>query len=1079
VPPQTRQVRTIAGKLRRNEDVHCWAGVIHLPAWKDLWIRWRIRDDELIGLKDRRRKREREGTFLLTVEDKAGGGLSPAQERAWSFLKENQSFVLQIVLTELAAVVRERYFGAALKMLDNPDCKDKAAQLIRLATTEGVKELLGPPQVIIHATEAAEIAYLSFRFATALDEEHGVTVLMQKFKVHQIEGGLKMNSAEQGDPMPSGSMNFSESDGSMPDGGSMMSSGGSEEQMPGGSMMSSGGSEDQMPGTSMMPSGGSEEQMPSGGMEQVDSGSPRIRPPDSPPGSVLPAQWEAGTVEVEFHDNVKPAIKDSGGGTESVRSPANVNLKSFNKILEDHNVIKVEPSFGTPEQEADRIQVEARTKGVDLPNLGSFLTLHFASGADVAAIAAELNRLPEVARAVPVPKAIPPQTPFNEPLLGTLDTVVPGTERQWYAFRCRANNAWAMSSGSGVVIADIDWGYRTTHQDLAGRLDLTRAYNSFDGGTNVSHGTSISHGTAVMGIAGAADNDLGIVGFAFGATLWPVQANSGPGPALGGNAWARAIDWVRTADSGGRRKVIILEVQTGSFGNYEMVPSVNAAIRTAIAAGVVVCVAAGNGDRDAGIDDSGSAIPDTGSILVGATEYHATQNRRAGFSNFNARVTVCAPGDPSHDLTCLSDGDASYRNGFGGTSGATPKVAATAALMLQVNPALTHAQIRTILRDTGSAAVTDPAKPVGTFLNAEAAVRSAASALSGATPRKSGPVVAWGANRLDAFVIGTDRALYHKWWNGSAWGPSLTGYEHQGGVCTSRPEAVAWAPNRLDVFVLGTDRALYHKWWNGSSWGPSLTGFEYQGGVCTSPPKAVAWGPNRLDVFVLGTDRALYHKWWNGSSWGPSLTGFEYQGGVCTSPPEAVAWGPNRLDVFVLGTDRALYHKWWNGSNWGPSLTGWESLGGVCTSPPKVVSWGPNRLDVFVLGTDRALYHKWWNGSSWGPSLTGWERLGVCTSPPEAVAWGPNRLDVFVLGTDRALYHKWWNGSGWGPSLTGFEYQGGVCTSPPRALAWGANRLDVFVLGTDRALYHKWWNGSSWGPSLTGYEYQGGSVVDF
>ena len=29
---------------------------------------------------------------------------------------------------------------------------------------------------------------------------------------------------------------------------------------------------------------------------------------------------------------------------------------------------------------------------------------------------------------------------------------------------------------------------------------------------------------------------------------------------------------------------------------------------------------------------------------------------------------------------------------------------------------------------------------------------------------------------------GTDSALYHKWWNGSAWGPSLTGYENMGGV---------------------------------------------------------------------------------------------------------------------------------------------------------------------------------------------------------------------------------------------------------------------------------------------------------
>ena len=199
-----------------------------------------------------------------------------------------------------------------------------------------------------------------------------------------------------------------------------------------------------------------------------------------------------------------------------------------------------------------------------------------------------------------------------------------------------------------------------------------------------------------------------------------------------------------------------------------------------------------------------------------------------------------------------------------------------------------------------------------------------------AAPRQSSsPVVAWGPNRLDVFVLGSNRALYHKWWNGSAWGPSLTGYEYMGGVCTSSPQVVAWGPNRLDVFVIGTDRALYHKWWNGSAWGPSLTGYERLGGVCMSAPRAVAWGPNRLDIFVVGTDGALYHKWWNGSAWGPSLTGYERMGGVCTSSPRVTAWGSNRLDVFVTGTNSALYHKWWNGSAWGPSLTGYEAMGGV------------------------------------------------------------------------------------------------------------------------------------------------------
>jgi serine protease AprX len=433
--------------------------------------------------------------------------------------------------------------------------------------------------------------------------------------------------------------------------------------------------------------------------------------------------------------------------------------------------------------------------------------------------------------------------------------------------------------------------------------------------------------------------------------------------------------------------------------------------------------------------------------------------------------------DPNKPDFCSITHFKGFFNSDSGTSAATPICAGVVALLKQAKPALTQDAAKNALKNTAKnigPAGWDQYSGEG-IIQAKAALNSIVAA-----PEPAGPVVAWGANRLDAFVIGTNSALYHKWWNGSAWGPSVTGYEYMGGISTSRAEVASWGPNRLDVFLRGADYALSHKWWNGSSWGPSVTGYENMGGVCTSPPEVVTWGPNRLDVFVLGTNSALYHKWWNGSAWGPSVKGYEYMGGICTSPPEAVAWGPNRLDVFVLGTSSALYHKWWNGSAWGPSVTGYEYMGGVCSSPPSVVAWGPNRLDVFVLGTNKALYHKWWNGSAWGPSKTGYEYLGgTCLSRPTVVSWGSNRLDIFVLGTNRALYHKWWNGSAWGPSLTGWEYMGGVCTSPPSVSSWSANRLDVFVKGTDSALYHKWWNGSSWGPSVTGWQSMGGVITEF
>ena len=75
---------------------------------------------------------------------------------------------------------------------------------------------------------------------------------------------------------------------------------------------------------------------------------------------------------------------------------------------------------------------------------------------------------------------------------------------------------------------------------------------------------------------------------------------------------------------------------------------------------------------------------------------------------------------------------------------------------------------------------------------------------------------------------------------------------------TSAPDAVSWDEGRLDIFGVGTDSAMWHRWWDGSAWG----GWESLGGVLESPPDATAWAANRLDIFAMSTDSALWHRWW-------------------------------------------------------------------------------------------------------------------------------------------------------------------------------------------------------------------------
>ncbi len=299
--------------------------------------------------------------------------------------------------------------------------------------------------------------------------------------------------------------------------------------------------------------------------------------------------------------------------------------------------------------------------------------------------------------------------------------------------------------------------------------------------------------------------------------------------------------------------------------------------------------------------------------------------------------------------------------------------------------------------------------------------------------------VSWGANRIDCFARGTDKAMHHKFWNGTAW----FGWESLGGAILEQPSCVPWGANRIDCFARGTDKAMHHKFWNGTAW----FGWESLGGAILEQPSCVSWGANRIDCFARGTDKAMHHKFWNGTAW----FGWEGLGGAILEQPSCVSWGANRIDCFARGTDKAMHHKFWNGTAW----FGWESLGGAILEQPSCVGWGANRIDCFARGTDKAMHHKFWNGTAW----FGWESLGgAILEQPSCVSWGANRIDCFARGTDKAMHHKFWNGTAW----FGWESLGGAILEQPSCVSWGANRIDCFARGTDKAMHHKFWNGSQW-----------------
>ncbi len=218
--------------------------------------------------------------------------------------------------------------------------------------------------------------------------------------------------------------------------------------------------------------------------------------------------------------------------------------------------------------------------------------------------------------------------------------------------------------------------------------------------------------------------------------------------------------------------------------------------------------------------------------------------------------------------------------------------------------------------------------------------------------------VSSGSDHIDLFAAGADGNLYQKTWNGVSWSlwkrPALP--PPPGIAAGSSPAVSSWGANRLDVFVLGTDNAIWHASWNGTAWSSWDT--EGNPGVAISSPAAVSWGTDHIDLFAAGADGKLYQRTWNGLFWSlwASPVSPPPAGIAAGSAPAVSSWATSRLDVFVRGTDNAIWHASSNGAGW----SGWDSRGKTIVSSPAAVSWGLQRIDIFGVGTDGNLYHQYY-----------------------------------------------------------------------------------------------------------------------
>ena len=318
----------------------------------------------------------------------------------------------------------------------------------------------------------------------------------------------------------------------------------------------------------------------------------------------------------------------------------------------------------------------------------------------------------------------------NDPFLGS----------QWYhLFLGDMETVWDEYTGSGVAVAVYDDGVQYTHPDLAGNYDASK--NVTIGGTvhdplplPAQPGEEDNgHGTSVAGIiAAVGDNNEGVTGVAFGASLTGVDIFGFGSPA---NINSNTTGFLEAADQLGTFDVV--NHSWGSFPAFdplfvagdELTRSrfEQSSITGRGGLGTMNVQAAGNDDWNANGDwlmvshhtiivgafDSGGnlflATPGDPAAFS-AFDVNAASDR-SSYSNYGANLFVSAGssgssgnGDfdqPSTDLIGTEGyivGDyLNTSNGFGGTSGATPVVTGVIALMLEANPGLGWRDVQNIL----------------------------------------------------------------------------------------------------------------------------------------------------------------------------------------------------------------------------------------------------------------------------------------------------------------------------------------------------------------------------------------------
>lgn len=419
---------------------------------------------------------------------------------------------------------------------------------------------------------------------------------------------------------------------------------------------------------------------------------------------IQPVTYEHRLI-VKFKDNLLVRADKQTGKIFTFAGGADIS--SVQELSRQHN-IKFSQLINLPVDTLNYMQQRAAVvSGITQPDLAGMMIVHVVEKQNLQLIANALHNNDAV-EFIYFQQLLPdapcddilPVTPQYFPAMQIYHGPNPGLNMQ---------AAWSMGSarGNGIKLADCEYGYVDTHEDLC---DIVLEPGQTVHPNVKSYGWD-EHGTATLGEMISLDNGYGCTGLAPDTAAyffpeWTVEEDFRRVTAI-----ANAIASVDTGD------IVLLEMQTtGAGGGYapaEYDPAVWTVVKNGTDAGVIVVGAAGNGDQDLDSAPYNEYMSrgDSGAIIVGAGSpdiyhdklYYSTYGSRVNVQGWGFEVFTLGYGDYAQHG---GDKNQRYTAGFSGTSSASPFVtgcclALQSLAVEQIGRRLTPLEMRDLLTTTG------------------------------------------------------------------------------------------------------------------------------------------------------------------------------------------------------------------------------------------------------------------------------------------------------------------------------------------------------------------------------------------